>query len=473
MYKLAVAVSVVAVLAVSVLSFLPDGGEAPSEADTPVTDGRLSMTSIIIPEYSVSIGERAFEGCRSLEYVTLHSGVSSIGAGAFFGCPSLIALTFAGSGDLSLKGESPIIEPSEGLAVINSLDGGRLTIPSGMIGGNGISRAQPGSAYIYSGSVWKEAYQLTFEGDSVSKVAGTGEYRGRVVMPPTASAISDDYNGQIFTGFDKTWVTSVAIPEGVKSIGAGAFSGCDRLQSVELPRTLVSIGRNAFYGCSSLESPDLPPGLKDIGRNAFYGCSSMVSMSVPDGVSDISGAFYGCSSLRTVSLPRGLSEIGESTFYGCSSLESVEISDVVVSIASSAFYRCVSLSDVRIPGSVSAVGSRAFEGCTGLSSLTMEEGMSSIEYRAFAGCSSLTSVSIPASVSSIGADAFSGCFSMTEIEFGAAPVLDVGSDAFPVRALLSEAFYYENGSKMISNYSVFGKFEYRYGQNQGYHRTAS
>ena len=472
MNKLAVVIPVMAVLAVSMLSLLPGGQEAPSEADTPIMDGRLSMTSMIVPESADSIGERAFEGCRSLEFVTLHSGVSSIGAGAFLGCPSLIALAFAGSGDVSLNGESLILEPSEGLTVINTLEGGRLTISSGMIGGSGITKAQPGSVYVFSHGVWKEAYRLAFEGDSVSKVTRTGDYKGRVAMPPTASSISDDYNGPIFD-FDKTWVTSVAIPEGVRSIGAKAFSGCDRLQSVELPRTLASIGRDAFYGCSAMASPDLPPGLKAIGRNAFYGCSSLVSMSVPDGVSDISGAFYGCSSLKTVSLPRGLSEIGESAFYGCSSLESVDISDSVQSIASSAFYRCVSLSSVIIPGSVSVVGPKAFEGCSGLSSLTIEEGESSIEYRAFAGCSSLTSVSIPASVSSIGADAFSGCSSLETVEFGGAPVLSIGSDAFPARASLSETFYYENGSRMITNHSVLGKFVYRYGQDQGYHRTAS
>ncbi|MBO4569171.1 MAG: leucine-rich repeat protein [Candidatus Methanomethylophilaceae archaeon] len=471
MRKIAVAVAVLALLAVSLLTICGDTGKDPSDAGAAPFDGRLSMTSVIVPESTSSIGAGAFEGCPKLEFVTLHVGIESVSAGAFSGCPSLTALTFAGSGDVVLEGDSLILDPVKGLAVINSLDG-RLSLPSAMIGGNGISKAAPGTVLVFDGSVWKEAYRLTFAGGSLSKVAWSGDYRGRLVIPPTVVSVSDDYNGQIFD-FDKSWVTSVVLPDGVSSIGAGAFYGCDRIQSVELPRTLSSIGKNAFYGCSSLASIEFPLGLKSIGWNAFYGCSSLKHVSVPDGVSDISGAFSGCTSLKTADLPRGLEEIGDSAFYGCSSLASVDISDSVRSIATSAFYRCSSLESVSIPGSVSAVGSKAFEGCSGMKSLALSEGLETIGYRAFAGCSSLESVSIPRSVGAVGADAFSGCSSLAAIKFGKNPFLTVGESAFPAHAVLSESFYYENGSKMISNYSVFGDFVYRTGTDQGYHKVAA
>lgn len=47
--------------------------------------------------------------------------------------------------------------------------------------------------------------------------------------------------------------TEAVIPEGVTSIGHGAFQGCDSLNSVEIPSTVTSIGDYAFAGCSSLK----------------------------------------------------------------------------------------------------------------------------------------------------------------------------------------------------------------------------
>ncbi len=470
MKKTGAVLAVLAFLSVSVLLVCSCGTDGPSEAGPPTSDGHMSLTSVIVPESAVRIGEGAFEGCPRLEFVTLHSGVESISAKAFSGCPSLVALTFAGTGDVVLEGGSSVLDPVKGLCVINTLDG-RLTIPSAMIGGNGISKAAPGSVLVFDGANWKEAYRLAFAGDSVSKVSWNGEYRGRLVIPPTVAAVSDDYNGQIFD-FDKTWVTSAVIPDGVRSIGAGAFSGCDRLQSVELPRTLESVGRNAFSGCSSLKSIELPQGLKSIGWNAFSGCASLERVSIPDGVEDISGAFSGCTSLKAADLPRGLEEIGDSAFYGCTSLSSVEILDSVRSIASSAFYRCSSLESVDIPWSVVTLGPKAFEGCVGLKMLSLAEGLESIGYRTFAGCSSLESVRIPRSLDAVGADAFSGCSSLAGVEFGANPRMTIGQYAFPAHTVLSEAFYYENGSRMVSNYAVFGEFVYHQGQDKGYHRTA-
>ncbi|MBR6687592.1 MAG: leucine-rich repeat domain-containing protein [Clostridia bacterium] len=49
---------------------------------------------------------------------------------------------------------------------------------------------------------------------------------------------------------------SVTFEEGsqLKSIGEGAFSGCERLASITIPRGVTSIGQGAFSGCDSLTS---------------------------------------------------------------------------------------------------------------------------------------------------------------------------------------------------------------------------
>ena len=47
---------------------------------------------------------------------------------------------------------------------------------------------------------------------------------------------------------------TMIIPEGVKTIGDGAFFGLKSLQYLEIPATVESIGRMAFEACTSLKT---------------------------------------------------------------------------------------------------------------------------------------------------------------------------------------------------------------------------
>ncbi|MDA9868127.1 leucine-rich repeat domain-containing protein, partial [Synechococcus sp. AH-224-I15] len=80
--------------------------------------------------------------------------------------------------------------------------------------------------------------------------------------------------------------TDVVIPEGVTSIGSGAFLDT-LLSSVDLPSTLTSIGIAAFAG-TRLTSVVIPEGVTSIGDGAFAG-ADLSSLSVPDTLQDIGG----------------------------------------------------------------------------------------------------------------------------------------------------------------------------------------
>ena len=47
-------------------------------------------------------------------------------------------------------------------------------------------------------------------------------------------------------------LTSVIIPDGVKSIGYQAFLGYTGLTSITIPNSVTSIEEEAFWGCESL-----------------------------------------------------------------------------------------------------------------------------------------------------------------------------------------------------------------------------
>ena len=87
-----------------------------------------------------------------------------------------------------------------------------------------------------------------------------GKYNGAVITTAGTNVIS-----QAISGTELTWTvmrsSSVAIPEGVKTIANGAFSGCTLLSRVDLPASLRTVEENAFLGCDALTTViyDGPP----------------------------------------------------------------------------------------------------------------------------------------------------------------------------------------------------------------------
>lgn len=60
----------------------------------------------------------------------------------------------------------------------------------------------------------------------------------------------------------------------------------------------MSIGNAAFAWCSGLTSINIPEGVKSIGSQAFQGCNSLTSITIPDGVTSIEDyAFSDCEKL--------------------------------------------------------------------------------------------------------------------------------------------------------------------------------
>ena len=142
-------------------------------------------------------------------------------------------------------------------------------------------------------------------------------------------------------------MTSVTIPNSVKSIEKETFSGCSGLTSVTIPNSVTSIGEYAFYRCSGLTSVTIPNSVTSIGNSAFYGCSSLTSITIPNSVTSIGDyTFCKCTGLTSITIPNSVTSIDDCAFYGCSSLTSVSIPNSVTSIYDEAFAKCSNLENV-------------------------------------------------------------------------------------------------------------------------------
>lgn len=69
--------------------------------------------------------------------------------------------------------------------------------------------------------------------------------------------------------FSESYLSKVAIPNNVKTIGASAFSYCTALSEVNLSEGLETIGDHAFYNCTALTEITIPKSVTSIDTNAL------------------------------------------------------------------------------------------------------------------------------------------------------------------------------------------------------------
>ena len=225
--------------------------------------------------------------------------------------------------------------------------------------------------------------------------------------------------------FKEKQLTSVTIPNSVRTIGEGAFSG-NQLTSVTIPDSVISIGNNAFNK-NQLTSVTIPNSVTSIGGGAFYG-NRLTSVTIPDSVTSIGYDVFRNNQLTSVTIPNSVRTIERRAFLGNQ------------------------LTSVTIPNSVTSIGDAAFSG-NQLTSITIPDSVTSIGERAFNN-NQLTSVTIPNSVTSIGVAAFS-YNRLTSITIGAG--VTISEDAFGGKENGNFERFYNRNKKKAGTYTYDGK----------------
>ena len=366
-----------------------------------------------------------------------------------------LGLTFVSpSGEvhvISIDPEPPVEEtgPSEGLTYASNGDGTCSVTGIGTFEGSRL-----------------EIPDVSPDGDTVTAIADEAFLQSRIEylkLPDTVKTIGreafvgcslskiDFGNGVAYIGAgafnSNQYLTSLVIPDSVKTIDVGAFCWCTRLKNVSIGNGLITLEQQAFdYSfyvryteykngiylgnsrnpylvlinvidttCTSFK---IHPYTQALAAGAFIGCLNLTAVTLPDGLIGIGNyAFRDCTSLQKIVIPSGVTKIPDHAFDGCISLKSVTLPDVILSVGREAFGACFNLTDFQLPSTVTEIGKGAFGGCKRLTSVTIPAGITEIPDDAFAGCSALTEVTIPASVTSIGYCAFYNCNSLTAITF--------------------------------------------------------
>ena len=420
----------------------------------------VGCQNTMIPDNVTGIGSYAFYGCAGLASIEIPNSVTSIGDYAFYGCDGLTSIKIPNS--------------------VTGIGSYAFTDCSGLT-----------SIIVESGNTYYDSRD-------------------------NCNAIIEIASNTLLAGCQNTM-----IPDGVTSIGRGAFYDCDGLTNIEIPNSVTNIGNYAFTYCDDLTSVVIPNNVTSIGSFAFAVCSGLTSVEFNAENCTSTGnngnpIFYGSHALSTLIIGENVKSIPSYAFYDCDGLTSVVIGVSVTSIGDYAFYDCYNLTNVVNYSNLtfskgssnygyiayyadkvynlsdgSIEGDFIFGNLNGTNTLLYYLGNATeltlpadyngenyaIGANAFEDNTTITSVEIPGSVTSIGGYAFSGCSSLTSVEIPGS-VTSIGDYAFSgctgltsieipgsVTSIGNSAFYGCTGLKTVYNFSnlKFSKGSSNYG----------
>lgn len=470
-------------------------------------DGCTSLKTVNIPASVTSIGIEAFKDC-AITSVNIPASVTNISGRSFSGCTQLKTVTFAAGSRLSYLGNGTFngctslesISIPGTVGVVNSLLFNGCTSLENVELGEGITGiADSSTAYlVFGGCTSLKEVKLP------STLTHIGDYAFYQCTALASIDIPDDVTYIGKDAFERCYaLTEIVLPDGITAIADNTFQNCTSLTSVTIPDTVISIGNSAFGGCSALMSFTVPQDMETIGTSAFAGCSKLVEVinkstleivkgattyggiaqnavsvhsgdtslikqsgdysfmadgedwfligytgnennitlpSAVDGHSyDIFDSAFVGSEVEEVVIPEGVTSIGEKAFYGSklkkvtlpASLETIGVQafgnsgtgdswtpylktvvfsdsghSKLSSIGNSAF-RSAPIKSISLPGAA-AIDGYAFQNCIDLTSVSLG-GATSMGNYAFSGCTALSTANLGNALTVIGDYAFDGC----------------------------------------------------------------
>ena len=210
--------------------------------------GCSSLTSIAIPEEMTSIPNEVFSGCSSLRNVKIPDGVKEIGYHAFYNCTAMAT--------------------SQGVILV---DGWACGYTSGLSGALDLTGCR---------GICLSAFHDCTKITSVhvpNVLYGVSAFYGCTGLK---SATFDDNLETLPDRFfyNCTGLANVSLPKQLKQINSSAFWGVGG-GDIIIPNSVTNIGMQAF-GESRITSVTIPENVKTLKDNTFYNCTSLKTLRI-------------------------------------------------------------------------------------------------------------------------------------------------------------------------------------------------
>lgn len=183
--------------------------------------------------------------------------------------------------------------------------------------------------------------------DYVEITGYDGTIEGEVIIPSEIDGLSVTSIGN-WAFYNRSDLISITIPDTVIYVKMGAFNATPWLSTKRAENSLVIVNNVVVDGRTCKGDVVIPDGVVSIGEGAFGG-SDLTSVIIPDSVTYIGReAFNFCEGLSTITIPNSVMHIESTTFYGCYGLIEVTIPESVVNIEAGAFNECKNLNSITI-----------------------------------------------------------------------------------------------------------------------------
>ena len=207
-------------------------------------------------------------------------------------------------------------------------------------------------------------------------------------------------------------IVGIEIPNGVTTIGQGAFKNCLKAQYISLPATLRNIDTNTLTSnddCVYIVERN-SVAEKFVTENDMNYKKRFASDKVSESGQDDNISY------RYNNLTSSLYVYGEGEIKNYNSdnqpwknykstAKSIDLFDGITSIGNYAFYNFTSVTpEVTIPSSVEKIGNSAFDCCTSLKKITIPDNVKIIGNRAFGSCTSVTEIELGTGLIQLGTD---------------------------------------------------------------------
>ena len=421
-----------------------------------------SISSIELPKSLRSIGNYAFEDCRSLREILIPQNVAYIGEGAFKGCSSLAGV---GSMTDNITEISPYtFQKCYNLQAINGFS--EVTA----IGEYAFEYCEKlWQTDVFSDnlkSIRKCAFQLCKKLDSVKFG------KNLIYIGESAFSSCDGLKDISFYSGDDAVNEKLTIAKGafyyckgiveldikrVDYIGEWAFAGCAALKSVTVEAQTICEG--AFTCCELLVNVTLCEGIKEIGTAAFANNPLIKTITIPASVETIRyGAFKDCTNLYLFSTSGTVQRVDNTIFLNCEKLTQISLYDMSGDGWVDVFYKNRIIEDVFVQSG--EIPANAFRECTALRYITLGDGVTSIGEWAFADVKNdmhQVGLVLSNNLKSIGNYAFSG-IDIYNVTIGES-VETVGEYAFYRSNITSVTI--ESGNTVFGDYAFANCFGLR------------
>lgn len=374
----------------------------------------VNLKNVFIPASVTNINENAFVGSVNIESITAEDSEYYV---AIDNC--LIALSKDDEGKstnrLILGCQNSVVDADLDITSIskNAFAGCAalkvICIPAG------VASVEEGS---FDGCIAVESIIIANENLEVSETlfADCVNVKNIEVPMEWLSYFLDGYSVQLV---NITLTTGTEIPK-------NCFSGCSALTTVTLPDTIETIGAYAFSGCNKLTRVVITENsaLSTIGRSAFEYCYNFVAIAydsqsdtfvVPASVKSVGDYAFKNTAIKNLEFAEGCTlAVAYKVFANCSSLVSVSISSTVSSVDFDAFTSCNNIDTVSTPAEFIRVFSNARN--TAIKTLIITEGKIDGDCYYIREMTNLENLVIGAGVTDIDNKAFEGCSKLKSIE---------------------------------------------------------